>query len=84
MIYSKGVKMNILDIKEAKIKSYLKYLYDHGATTKKKVAKIEDVKALSGWTIKCLTRLQNICLRRGIPGGLHQGRYMLPNLGLAN
>jgi hypothetical protein len=35
--------MNIFDIKEAKIRSYLKYLNDHGATSKSKAAKIDDV-----------------------------------------
>jgi len=45
MICLKGVEMNIFDIKEAKIKAYLKYLYDHGATTKKKGVGIEDVES---------------------------------------
>lgn len=35
--------MNILDIRESKIKSFLKFLNDHGATSKAKAAKIEDV-----------------------------------------
>ncbi len=35
--------MNILDIRESKIRSYLKFLNDHGATTKAKAVKIEDV-----------------------------------------
>jgi len=37
--------MNILDIKEAKIKAYLKYLYNHGATTKSKSIAIGDVES---------------------------------------
>ena len=37
--------MNIFDIKEAKIKAYLKYLYNHGATSKGKAVKIEDVES---------------------------------------
>ena len=35
--------MNIFEAKEAKIKSYLKYLNKSGATTRKKAVKIEDV-----------------------------------------
>jgi hypothetical protein len=35
--------MNILDVKESKIKSYLKYLYSHGATSKTKAVRIDDV-----------------------------------------
>ncbi len=35
--------MNILDIRESKIKSFLKFLNDHGATAKAKAVKIEDV-----------------------------------------
>ena len=35
--------MNIFENKEAKIKSYLKFLSKNGATTPKKAAKIEDV-----------------------------------------
>ncbi len=35
--------MNILDIRESKIRSYLKFLNDHGATTKAKAVGIEDV-----------------------------------------
>ena len=35
--------MNIFDAKEAKIKSYLKFLNKSGATTRLKAAKIEDV-----------------------------------------
>ena len=35
--------MNIFEIKEAKINSYLKYLYEHGATAKTKTARIESV-----------------------------------------
>jgi len=35
--------MNILDIKESKIKSYLKFLNDHGATSKPRAIKIDDV-----------------------------------------
>jgi hypothetical protein len=45
MIRLKGVEMNIFDIKETKIKAYLKYLYDHGATTKNKGVGIEDVES---------------------------------------
>ncbi len=37
--------MNIFEAKEAKIKSYLKYLYKVGATTRKKAVKIEDVES---------------------------------------
>lgn len=43
MIYAKGADMNIFEAKEAKIKSYLKYLSKSGATTPKKAVKIEDV-----------------------------------------
>jgi predicted transcriptional regulator len=35
--------MNIFETKEAKMKSYLKYLNKSGATTRKKAIKIEDV-----------------------------------------
>ena len=35
--------MNILDIRESKIKSYLKFLNDHGATSKARAVKIDDV-----------------------------------------
>jgi hypothetical protein len=35
--------MNIFDMKEAKIRSYLKFLHSHGATSKLKAVKIEDV-----------------------------------------
>ncbi len=35
--------MNIFDIKESKIRSFLKFLNDHGATSKLKAVKIEDV-----------------------------------------
>lgn len=35
--------MNIFDIKESKIRSYLKFLNDHGATSKMKAIKIDDV-----------------------------------------
>ncbi len=35
--------MNILDIRESKIKSFLKFLKDHDATSKAKAVKIEDV-----------------------------------------
>jgi len=35
--------MNIFDAKEAKMKSYLKYLTKNGATTRKKAVAIEDV-----------------------------------------
>jgi hypothetical protein len=35
--------MNILDIRESKIKSFLKFLNDHGATSKTRAVKIEDV-----------------------------------------
>ncbi len=37
--------MNIFDIKEAKIKSYLKFLYNHGATSKSKAVRIDDVES---------------------------------------
>ena len=37
--------MSIFDVKEAKIKAYLKYLYTHGATTKKKGVGIDDVES---------------------------------------
>jgi hypothetical protein len=37
--------MNIFDIKEAKIKAYLKYLYNHGATSKGKAVRIDDVES---------------------------------------
>jgi hypothetical protein len=43
MICRKGVDMNIFETKEAKMKSYLKYLNKSGATTRKKAVKIEDV-----------------------------------------
>ena len=43
MIYEKGAAMNIFETKEAKIKSYLKFLNKSGATTRKKAVKIEDV-----------------------------------------
>jgi hypothetical protein len=43
MIYVKGAAMNIFETKEAKIKSYLKFLSKSGATTPKKAVKIEDV-----------------------------------------
>jgi hypothetical protein len=43
MICIKGAAMNIFEAKEAKIKSYLKYLNKSGATTRKKAVKIEDV-----------------------------------------
>jgi hypothetical protein len=43
MIYWKGAAMNIFETKEAKIKSYLKFLNKHGATNRKKAVKIEDV-----------------------------------------
>ena len=35
--------MNIFEAKEAKMKSYLKYLNKNGATSRKNAAKIEDV-----------------------------------------
>ena len=35
--------MNIFETKEAKIKSYLKFLNKRGATNRKKAVKIEDV-----------------------------------------
>jgi hypothetical protein len=35
--------MNILDLRESKIKSYLKFLNDHGAISKARAVKIEDV-----------------------------------------
>ena len=37
--------MNIFDAKEAKMKSYLKFLHKSGATTRKKAVKIEDVES---------------------------------------
>ena len=37
--------MNILDVKESKIKSYLQYLYSHGATSKTKAVRIDDVES---------------------------------------
>jgi hypothetical protein len=43
MIYGKGAAMNIFDAKEAKMKSYLKFLHKNGATTRKKAFAIEDV-----------------------------------------
>jgi hypothetical protein len=43
MIYGKGAAMNIFDAKEAKMKSYLKYLNKTGATTRKKAIALEDV-----------------------------------------
>jgi hypothetical protein len=43
MICGKGAAMNIFEAKEAKIKSYLKYLKKNGATTRSKAVKIEDV-----------------------------------------
>ena len=43
MISPKGARMNIFDIKETKIKSYLKVLHDQGATSKNKAVKIDDV-----------------------------------------
>jgi hypothetical protein len=43
MIYGKGVAMNIFEAKEAKMKSYLKYLKKNGATARSKAIKIEDV-----------------------------------------
>jgi hypothetical protein len=43
MIPAKGVGMNIFDAKEAKMKSYLKFLHKKGATNRKKSVKIEDV-----------------------------------------
>jgi hypothetical protein len=43
MIYGKGAEMNIFEAKEAKIKSYLRYLSKNGATTLKKAVKIEDI-----------------------------------------
>ncbi len=35
--------MNIFDIKEAKIRSYLKFLHNQGATSKLKAVRIDDV-----------------------------------------
>jgi hypothetical protein len=35
--------MNIFDIKESRIRSYLKFLSDHGATSKARAVKVEDV-----------------------------------------
>jgi hypothetical protein len=43
MIYEKGAAMNIFEAKEAKIKSYLKFLKKSGATSRAKAVKIEDV-----------------------------------------
>jgi hypothetical protein len=43
MIYRKGAAMNIFEAKEAKIKSYLKFLNKNGATSRTKAVKIEDV-----------------------------------------
>jgi hypothetical protein len=43
MIYCKGAAMNIFEAKEAKIKSYLKYLNKSGATSRKSAVKIVDV-----------------------------------------
>ena len=37
--------MNIFEAKEAKIKSYLKFLKKKGATTRSKAVKIEDVES---------------------------------------
>jgi|WetSurMetagenome_2_1015567.scaffolds.fasta_scaffold67327_2 hypothetical protein len=37
--------MNIFDVKESKIKAFLKYLNDHGATSKSKAVKIEAVES---------------------------------------
>jgi hypothetical protein len=35
--------MNIFDVKETRIKAYLKYLHTHGATSKTKAVRIDDV-----------------------------------------
>jgi hypothetical protein len=35
--------MNIFEVKEAKINTYLKYLNEHGATAKTKAIKVESV-----------------------------------------
>jgi hypothetical protein len=43
MIYGKGAEMNIFEVKEAKIKAYLKFLSKNDATTPKKAVKIEVV-----------------------------------------
>jgi hypothetical protein len=43
MIHSKGAAMNIFDIQEAKIKAYLKFLYNSGATAKSKSIAITEV-----------------------------------------
>jgi hypothetical protein len=43
MICGKGAAMNIFEAKEAKIKSYLKFLNKSGATSRTKAVKIEDV-----------------------------------------
>ncbi|MFH1524972.1 MAG: hypothetical protein ABIF04_08405 [Chloroflexota bacterium] len=37
--------MSIFDVKEAKIKAYLKYLYNRGATTKAKSVEIGEVES---------------------------------------
>jgi hypothetical protein len=39
----RSLAMNILDVKESKIKAYLKFLYSHGATSKTKAVRIDDV-----------------------------------------
>jgi hypothetical protein len=39
----RSLAMNILDVKESKIKAYLKFLHSHGATSKTKAVRIEDV-----------------------------------------
>jgi hypothetical protein len=39
-IYRKGAVMNIFDIKESKMKAYLKFLNKSGATNKKNAVKI--------------------------------------------
>jgi hypothetical protein len=43
MIRRKGAAMNIFEAKEAKIRSYLKYLKKNDATSRSKAIKIEDV-----------------------------------------
>jgi hypothetical protein len=45
MIYGKGAAMNIFEAKEAKMRSYLKYLQKREATSRKKAVEIADVEA---------------------------------------
>ncbi len=65
MICLKGVEMNIFDIKEAKIKAYLKYLYGRGATTKKKAAGIEDVESALRMDDKMFDEITKYLLAEG-------------------